>query len=380
MKKRRSQRRVHPKAIIAHFREVFKTMDVKKTSLRNLLLSVVAVSIANTLRINEVASRLPIVVKNEKSKQKRFLRFLETAFPIQASQQTWLRFVLRRLWQAKTDKHRLILIDETDLLGGWKAIVAAVSFRKRAIPIFWWVYSNPEIRDMTHKSHNTLIQEFCLRTHQLACEVYPQRQQQPLLVFHRGFARAEHVIKFLKENDIGFLMRVPRNVCVLTQISGWTDLDAVSEGFHADILYQQTHQIHCQLFIVRDADFKDPMYLISNLHTGKQIHHCYKRRMRIEHGFRDIKSTFGFGKLVVKKNEKHRIQLLLLMAILAYGLCFFAYEKSADRWAKTLNTGNQKTFSVISVIKRIIRDQWDSEKLIDAVGVINIQRFSLQNH
>ena len=137
MKKRRSQKRVHPKTIIARFKEVFKTMDVKKTSLRNLLLSVVAVSVARTLRINEVASRFPIAVKNEKSKQKRFLRFLETPFPIQASQQAWLRFVLRRLWQAETDKHRLILIDETDLVGGWKAIVAAVGFRKRAIPIFW---------------------------------------------------------------------------------------------------------------------------------------------------------------------------------------------------------------------------------------------------
>ena len=233
---------------------------------------------------------------------------------------------------------------------------------------------------MTYKSHNTLIQEFCLRTYHLACEVSPQPQQRPLLVFDRGFARAEHVIKFLKENDIPFVMRVPRNVCVLTQTSGWNTLDAVSEGFHADILYQQTHQIHCQLFVVRDADFKDPMYLISNLHTGRQIHHCYKRRMRIEHGFRDIKSTFGFGKLVIKKNEKHRIQLLFLIAILTYGLCFFAYEKSADRWAKTLNTGNQKTFSVISVIKRIITDQWDSGKLINALAGMNIQLFSLQNH
>ena len=75
MKKRRSQKRVHPRAIIASFKEVFKTIVVKKTSLRNLLLSVVAVSVSKTLRINEVASRLPIPVKNEKSKQKRFLRF-----------------------------------------------------------------------------------------------------------------------------------------------------------------------------------------------------------------------------------------------------------------------------------------------------------------
>ena len=364
MKKRRSQKRVHPKTIIAGFQEVFKQVCVKKTSLRNLLLAVIAVSVAKTFRINEVAARLPIAVKHEKSKQKRLLRFLETPFAIDAVCRAWFRFVLQRLWKpTKIDKHPLILIDETDLQGEWKAIVAAVAFRKRAIPIFWWVYSPSEIQDVTYKSHNVLIQKFCLRVHQLASEVHPHRQRKPILVFDRGFARAKYVIAYLKAKDIHFVMRVPRNVCVLTQGSAWRNLDAVCEGVHTDSLYQQTHQIHCHLFVIRDAAFKDPMYLISNLHTGHQIHHCYKRRMQIEHGFRDIKSTFGFGKLVLKKTEKHRIERLFLIAILAYGLCFLAYEKSADRWAKTLNTGNQKTYSVITVIKRVLMDQWHPEKL-----------------
>ena len=40
MKKRRSRKRIHPKNMIAGFKEVFKTVVVKKTSLRNLLLTV----------------------------------------------------------------------------------------------------------------------------------------------------------------------------------------------------------------------------------------------------------------------------------------------------------------------------------------------------
>ena len=363
MKKRRSQKWVHPNTIIAGFKEVFKTRVVKKTSLRNLLLSIVAVSVAQTLRINEVASRLPITVKNEKSKQKRFLRFLETPFPIDVTQQAWVRFVLRRLWKpTKTDKYPLIIIDETDLHAGLKAIVAAVAFRKRAIPIFWWVYSNAEIQDMTYKSHNQLIQDFCLRTHQLASEVYPHRHQKPVLVFDRGFARAKYVIEFLKEKDIPFVMRVPRNVSVLTQ-AGWKTLDDLPTGFHTDLLYHKTYQIHLRIFVHRDTNFDDPMYLISNRHKAHAIHHCYKRRMQIEHAFRDIKSTFGFGKLVLKKTEKHRIALLWLIAIFAYGLCFLSYEKSAHRWAKNLNTGKQKTYAISTVIKRTLTHQWSPQKL-----------------
>ena len=206
----------------------------------------------------------------------------------------------RHNWAAKTGKYPLIVIDETDLHAGLKAIVAAVGFRKRAIPIFWWVYSNEEIRDITYKSHNQRIQHFCLRTHQLASEVYPHRQQKPVLVFDRGFARAKYVIAFLKEKDSPFVMRVPRNVSVLTQ-GGWKTLDDRPTGFHTDLLYHKTHQIHLRIFVHRDPNYDDSMYLISNRHKGRAIHHCYKRRMQIEHAFRDIKSTFGFGKLVLKK-------------------------------------------------------------------------------
>ena len=67
---------VHPKKMITHFSETFKDVDVKKTSLRNLLLVILAVAAAKTFRINVIASRLPIRVKKEKSKQKRLLRFL----------------------------------------------------------------------------------------------------------------------------------------------------------------------------------------------------------------------------------------------------------------------------------------------------------------
>ncbi len=39
-----------------------------------------------------------------------------------------------------------ILRDETDLIGGFKAIVAASPFRHRAIPIFWHLYIGAEIQ------------------------------------------------------------------------------------------------------------------------------------------------------------------------------------------------------------------------------------------
>ena len=89
---RYSQKRVHPGKIIAGLREVFKTVSVKKTRQRNFFLMVAAVCVSRTFRINEIASRLPICVKTEKSKQKRVLRFLETPFPLESVMAAWLAY------------------------------------------------------------------------------------------------------------------------------------------------------------------------------------------------------------------------------------------------------------------------------------------------
>lgn len=295
MKKRYTPKWVNPKPIMAHFSEIFKEIAVKKTQKRNLLLVILAVCVAHTFRIREIAARLPISVKTNKSKEKRLLRFLETEFPIDPATRAYCLFVLRCVWEKVPRTRRFLLVDETDLLNDYKAIGASIPFRNRAIPVFFRVYTDEDIRNMTYKSHNTLVRDFCQTLHAIASEVAAK----PVLVFDRGFARAKYIIAFLKAHEIAFVMRVCRNVCVTVKGSS-RRLDDLTKGSYPNVLYHNTHQIPLNLYIVRDPAFKEPMYLISNHYTGPQIHACYKRRMQIEHGFRDIKTRFGFGELVLK--------------------------------------------------------------------------------
>ena len=99
----------------------------------------------------------------------------------------WLVFVLNRVCQPDTGRP-LILIDETKVLGNFKAIVAAVPFRHRALPIYWHIYTDAEIQDMTHKSHNEIIQRFCVTVYQKTQAALPCKCE-PTLIFDRGFAR-----------------------------------------------------------------------------------------------------------------------------------------------------------------------------------------------
>ena len=361
--KKRYPKRVNPQPMITRFEETFKSVGMKKPMFRNLLFVLIAISVAQTFRISEIASRLPIVVAREKSKQKRFLRFLESPLPIDALKAAWFASVLS--WFSKAaGGHLYLLVDETQLIAGWKALVVALAFRHRAIPVFWFIYSDQQIRDGIYKSHNEIIQYFCEFVYQKALGVMSEQHQRPVLVFDRGFARARYVIKFLKVRDIAFVMRVPRHVGITLDASR-KKLDDLEDGWYPHILYQTHEQIPLQLYIIRDDVFKDPMYLISNRLSGHQIHHCYKRRMQIEHGFRDIKSCFGFGNLVLKKPTQARLEGLWLFACLSYGLLFISYEKVAStHWQKAYNSNNRKTLSVITVIKRVLTDLWNQHFLI----------------
>ena len=295
-------------------------------------------------------------MKTEKSKQKRLLRFLDTPLPLTCIQKAWFTFVVGYLLRVKADPYFLLLVDETDLIEGWKAIVVAMPFRHRAIPVFWFIYKDEQIQSGRYKSHNQIVQRFCLKLYQLSITSVATAGKQPILVFDRGFARAKYVIKFLKAREIPFIMRICRNVGIRYQDSA-KKLDDMKNKFHATVLYHNTHQIPVELYVRRNNGFKDPMYLISNHASGHQLYHRYKRRMQIEHGFRDIKSCFGFKKLVLKKPTHHRVAVLWMLACVAYGLLFLSYEKSATRWAKTFN-GRQKRYSVINVIKSVISDVW----------------------
>ena len=179
-------------------------------------------------------------MKKEKSKQKRLLRFLETPLPLDALMEAWCLFVCR--WVLENKGHKItsmLLIDETDLPNGWKALVASIPFRNRAIPIFWCVYEDEEIRNMTYKSHNAIIQNFCLKVNALTLNVlgYPKNRN-----LCSSLTEGSHVhntsLTFSSQKHIAFVMRICRNVGITHQ-GNTKRLDDMDTGGYSNVLYHQ---------------------------------------------------------------------------------------------------------------------------------------------
>lgn len=169
------KRNANPLRLIRNIRRI---VDVSKASRRsikvnkskqtylvpfvkNTILVIIAITLADTFRINAIARLIPLKV-SDKHKQKRLLRFLERDYPITSVMKQWALFVLRKVYSTTKSKV-VLLIDLTDLLFGYKAIVIAIPFRMRAIPIYWKVYTDEQIQEMVYLSHNTLVWDFLLQ-------------------------------------------------------------------------------------------------------------------------------------------------------------------------------------------------------------------------
>jgi len=363
-------RRVNPLRLIRNIRRIIpvnkasrrsiKLSKSKKTYLvplmKNTILVIIAITLADKFRINAIARCLPVKV-SDKHKQKRLLRFLERDYPIKSVMKQWALFVLRKVYQ-KTKSKVLLLIDETDLLFGYKAIVVAIPFRMRAIPIYWQVYTNEQIQDMVYMSHNTLIWNFLDNLKIVQHQALGKRRGF-IWIFDRGFADVK-LMKRLKKEKIPFIIRVCRNVCIETFGYIGKLSDFPMKGYFENIVYHKEERIKINLFCAWDENEDEPMLLVSNQACNLLL--LYSQRMKIEEAFRDLKSLFGFRSLVLKDDSQQRVELLWLLCVMSMGLSFLLYEKSGYRWAKEKND-NQKQLSLINVIKGKLKDYFKSFRL-----------------
>ena len=136
-------KRVSPNRIIEAVDENFKSV-LSKPRLKTLALIAIAISLAKRLKINEIARRIPTDVKHQKCKQTRLLRFLKKPLPLLDMMFLWTRFVLKRVYE-KTEDAIIVLVDGVDLIHLYKAFVAAIPYRKRAIPLVFKVYTNQQL-------------------------------------------------------------------------------------------------------------------------------------------------------------------------------------------------------------------------------------------
>jgi len=329
MKKNKQKNKVNPDRMIQTIEENFKNI-LSKPDLKNLALTTIAIAKAEKITINEISRCLPTDVKNQKAKQTRLLRFLDNELPLFDMTLFWAKFVLQRVYDNNTIT---ILIDGINLIYDYKAFIAAIPFRKRAIPIAFKVYTNQQIRNMEYLSENHIIWDFLDTVIDILKMTMPDRRF--IFVFDRGFSD-EKLMRYMEYFSVDYVIRVPKNSGIVGMEYKGKLSSFCQRGYFKNMFYHIRERVKINLLSSENPSNKaDPFFVVSSV--DDTIRMLYSKRMQIEECFRDIKSLFGFRKLVIKSTEQTRFELLLLLVIISMGMILILYEKSGYRWSKYYN-------------------------------------------
>lgn len=222
---------------------------------------------------------------------------------------------------AQSRRELLVQLDWTDLDDAHEVLVATVCFGGRALPVAWATSR----KGLYERSRNALETSLCL----VSQRAVPDGVKL-IIVADRGFCRASF-FRALRRMGIHFIIRIRRDVHLITERGrGPVSNRAIRRGQARDLpraRYGEDTRVPVRCVIAwgegdGNNQPKCPWYLVTDLPSEDKsallIVAGYKRRMRIEHNFRDHKSyRFGFQLHAVQLTKPDRYDRLLDIATVA---------------------------------------------------------------
>ena len=215
------------------------------------------------------------------------------------------------------------LIDQTQA-GATQALVIAVPFQGRALPLAVWTFTYPW-RERA-PSQNTL-EEWCLTEVELSLPAGVTL----VWIGDRGFTRARLLGRCHRDGRL-FLLRGRGGTRVeyAGQSRKLKELPAPADApaRYTPVLYHARQRIPVEIVAYHEAGFREPWYLVvpagsAALWSAAEIVACYRERMQIEQSFRDFKTHLGLRGLRLQVRIAERMGRLLLAFCLTYALLLF---------------------------------------------------------
>lgn len=305
--------------MMSFFKEVAATW--RKTQIVNLTILAAAILSRKSLSVAELARAYPKKQqrKVERPKHglwhrlKRLRRFLNN--PRLDLEAVFLS-LLRLSYSVCRSPGLLlpVLLDPT-YFGNYTTVVAAVPRSGRALPIAWRVFRR-NLDGEVELSQNQIV-------HKLVREVVRRIDgvAQMVLVADREFATARF-FRFLKGLEAEFAIRVDGETWMIhPDYSGPLAGLLIGRGgkrlWFEGALYGKGEREPVNILVVWQADQREPWFIATSLGDPKLAERLYRKRMKIEHGFRDWKHHLRL-KGTLKVEAVERAERLISVVALLY--------------------------------------------------------------
>ncbi len=259
-----------------------------------------------------------------------------------------------------------ILLDQTKS-GNTQALVAAVPYAGRALPLSLYTFSYP-LSEPALPSQNYLEHIFLL---DVESSLPPQLIG--VWIADRGYARSLLLLQNEQEGRLSIIRG--RGNTIITYNGRRLKLKQLPSSpgqiiRYQDVLYHAERQVCLDVVVYHQKAFKEPWYLLvpptsRSLLTSTQVVDLYRERMQIEQSFRDFKTHLGLRGLNLQIDVAARMGRLLLAFCLAYILCVIMGDSQLGHHARQTfeiprrhpRHGTSRTLSALSVAMLMLSHQ-----------------------
>lgn len=287
--------------------------ELRKTQKENLGLGVFGLIMAQSGLMSKIVRGFN-ADKIYKHQLKRFWRFLSNPrIKPEKLMEVWIGFCLRKFCHGK---EMVVALDWTTLPGNIQCLMLALPYHGRAIPLYWQLVPQWELKDSQNRIEERLIAKFL--------NLLPVKKRL-ILTADRGFGRASFV-QFLLKKEVGFVLRVrsdvrvkPKNSRAMIPRSFGQTLKPEVPVWLEGVSYRNdgvVPEINLAAVVAKESD--DPWFLVTNVRSQKRTIGIYRLRFQIEEWFKDLKHQIGITDLQTK--NLMRVRRLLFMACVSYAL------------------------------------------------------------
>lgn len=309
--------------LLPFFKEI--TPGWRKTQLVNLALLSSAISRRKSLVLAELARAYPIPLERKLPRPKhgllhrvkRLWRFLDNP---RLDEEALMR-TLSRLSVSVCRSPGLLLPILIDLtyFEPFAVLSASIPRAGRALPVAWRTFRR-DLEGTPEMSQNLLIEDV---VRQMLGRYAPGIHK--VIVADREFARASF-FRALPGLGASFCIRVDAETWVLHEsYEGPMGGLGVKRGgrriWLEGAFYGKEERVPLNLLALWAADQEEPWLIASDLDDPREVERLYRKRMKIEHGFRDWKHHLRLKGTPRVKSAEHLGRLLLGVVSLYWYVC-----------------------------------------------------------
>lgn len=246
-------------------------------------------------------------------------------------------------------KQGLVLIIDGSTAGrGCVTLMVSMLYKSRAIPLLW----------VTRKGKKGAFPEaMSIELIKAVKALIPEGTQVTCL--GDGEFDGSDWLSNLEDQGWFYVCRTAKNSTLYGEDEEFTFRDICPErgGITeiAGVDFTQKRQMNLSVVAYWEKDYKDPIYLVTNITTGGEATYWYKKRFRIETLFSDFKGRgFNLNKSGIRDPE--RLSRLLIAVSLAYIWMIFLGELAhQNNWNELIHRTDRCDLSLFTMGKRLLR-------------------------